>query len=204
MKPLVEKGQQCDPRLRPDDSGEAAFRELFDLYHSRLLHTAYRLCGNMQAAEDITQEVFIKVHREISNFQAASSMFTWLYRITVNLCLDKMRRQNRRAKFHVHGLFDWGKSEHDDAISHESSLALDQEIWQGELQQMLHKALGRIKPKLRTAIVLKDLEGLSYEEVAQIAGCSQGTVSSRLNRGRQQLRKVLAQMGLDKTYFYET
>ena len=86
----------------------------------------------------------------------------------------------------------------------ETNPALDDNIWQEELQKMLQLALSRIKPQSRSVLVLKDLEGMSYREIAQILSCSEGTVSSRLNRGRQQLRKVLAQMGLDKTYFYET
>lgn len=182
---------------------EDAFSELFEQYHKRVLHVAYRLCGNIQEAEDITQEVFLKVFKGISNFHAAATFFTWLYRITVNLCLDKKRKRQRREKYDANAGLDSGSNNFDQAVSNESTHALDQEIWQDELQEMLQRALNKIKPKLRTVIVLKDIEGLSYREVAQIVDCSEGTISSRLNRGRKQLKNILSQLGIDEAYFQE-
>lgn len=173
------------------NGSDDAFRKLFEQYHKRVLHIAYRLSGNIQEAEDITQEVFIKVFKEINKFQAAASFYTWLYRITVNLCLDKKRKRQRREKYHANSGLD--------SVNNN----LDQQIWQDEIQQILQIALTQIKPKLRTVIVLKDIEGLSYGEVAQIVGCSEGTISSRLNRGRKRLKTILFQMGLDKTYLQE-
>lgn len=181
---------------------EDAFRKLFEHNHKRILHLAFQLSGNSQEAEDITQEVFLKVYQEIANFQATSSLFTWLYRITINLCLDKRRKRQRRDKYHAEAL-DSGSTNFDKTIFDPSNRVLEQNIWQDELQEMLQAALNKIKPKLRTVVVLKDIEGLSYEDVAQIVGCAEGTVSSRLNRGRKQLKRILSQMGIDKSYFQE-
>ncbi len=182
---------------------EDAFRKLFDHYHKRVFQIAFRLCPSIEEAEDAVQEVFIRVYREIHNFNAAAGFFTWLYRITVNLCLDKSRKRQRREKYHANTDSQTGFRNLDDVSSISGETSLYRELWRDELQQMLHQALIRLKPKLRTAIVLKDLEGISYREVAQILGCSEGTVSSRLSRGRKQLKKHLTEMGLDETYFQE-
>jgi len=182
---------------------ENAFRKLFEQYHKRVLHIAYRLCGNIQEAEDITQEVFLKVFKGISNFHADADFFTWLYRITVNLCLDKRRKCQRREKYDANADLDSGSHNLDESSLSEGAQTLDQKIWQSELQEMLQMALNKIKPKLRTVIVLKDIDGLSYREVAQIVDCSEGTISSRLNRGRKQLKNILSQLGIDEAYFLE-
>ncbi len=182
---------------------EDAFRELFKQYHKRVLRIAYRMCGNIQEAEDITQEVFLRIFKEIANFRENASLFTWLYRITINLCLDKRRKQQRREKYKLNTALNSEYTLSEKANSDEGMQMLDQQIWQDEIQGMLQKALSRIKPKFRTVLVLKDIEGLSYEEAAQAVGCSQGTISSRLNRGRKQLKKLLSKMGVDEKYFQE-
>ncbi|MFQ5822683.1 MAG: RNA polymerase sigma factor [bacterium] len=181
-----------------------AFKKLFEQYHKRVLHLAFRLCSNIQDAQDITQDVFLKVYKEISNFQAGSNFFTWLYRITVNLYLDKSRKRKRREKYQAKAYFDSSKDVLSKTVLEQRSNALNQQILQEELQHLLQLALNQIKPKLRTVIVLRDIEGLSYGEVAQIVGCSEGTISSRLNRGRKKLKHILSQMGIDETYFEES
>ncbi|MFQ5641608.1 MAG: RNA polymerase sigma factor [bacterium] len=200
MKANVERRNQNDILAACRRGSDNAFRELFEHYHRRVLHVAYRMCGNIQEAEDITQEVFLKVFKEINNFRATAGFFTWIYRITINLCLEKKRKHQRRQKYLVNAYLDSENT----TIKGANSNTLDQKIWQDEMQLMLQKALTQIKPKLRTVMVLKDIEGLSYGEVAQIMGFSEGTVSSRLNRGRKQLKSLLSQMGLDKTYFQES
>lgn len=199
----MDKPSQDELLVACQKGNRDAFRKLFEQYHKRVLHIAFRLCGNIQEAEDITQEVFLKVFKEITNFHAASSFFTWLYRITVNLGLDKSRKHQRREKYHANDGLDSANNNFDEAISIEDTHTLSQQIWQNEIQQLLQKALTQIKPKFRTVIVLKDIEGLPYREVALIVGCSEGTISSRLNRGRKQLKNLLSQMGVDKEYFQE-
>lgn len=167
---------------------EDAFRQLFDRYHKGVLHLALAFSGNIQDAEDITQEVFVKVFRKIASFRRASSFYTWVYRITVNVCLDENRKRQRRQKHHAKVL-----DEHDLHEQGDSSY-----------QEILRLALRRMKPKLRTVIILNHLQGLSHKEVAEIVGCAEGTVSSRLNRARTQLKKILSQMGVDRTYFQDS
>ncbi len=180
---------------------ESAFRQLFEQYHRQVLHLAFRFSGNIQEAEDIAQEVFLKVFKEIANFQGTSSFYTWLYRITVNVCLDKNRQRQRREKYHAKVNLEIHGHGVGEVALDQGSNALEKQVWHTELQQMLQAALNQIKPKLRVVIVLKHIQGLSLKEVAQILGCAEGTVSSRLNRGRMQLRRTLSRMGIDETYF---
>ena len=107
------------------------------------------------------------------------------------------RKTKRRAKYRVLQQFLPNAPLPDSLVTK----ALDTEIWQTEVQTILQAALMKIKPKWRTVLVLKDIEGLSYNEIARIANCNAGTVCSRLNRGRKALRAVLAESGIDKNYF---
>jgi len=158
---------------------------------------AIRLCGRVPEAEDVAQEVFVKVHQQLDTFRMNASFSTWLYRITVNLCLDHQRKWTRRRQHHATAQEVDTQHPHD---TYGHNRTPEREIWRSELQRHLHTALNAIRPKLRAVVVLKDIEGLSYDEIAQIVGCSPGTVSSRLNRGRKRLKDVLAGMGVDETY----
>ena len=173
---------------------EDAYRQLFEQYHQRVFQVAFRFCGNIQEAEDITQDVFLKVLKDISRFRGDAGFFTWLYRITVNVSLDKNRSRKRREKqlAEENKIMDLAEKE---TIGHGDNPS-SQKIWQDELQENLQKALNQMKPKLKTVIVLKHLQGLSYEELGKIMGCSEGTISSRLNRARRQLKDILSRMGI--------
>ena len=177
-----------------------AFRKLFDEFHQKVLHLAVRLCGDVQEAEDVTQEVFLRVYHEIGHFQMKSEFGTWLYRVTINLCTDRNRKIKRRAKYKAPQTVTLSEGFIDGNNTTDSKTP-DKEVWHNELQEILQAALMRIKPKWRTILVLKDLEGLPYTEIAQITGCNEGTVCSRLNRGRKALRAILAELGIDKNYF---
>lgn len=202
MKTDVGTTNERDLLSACKSSDENAFRKLFDKFHKQVLHLAVRLCGNVQEAEDITQEVFLKVYNELQQFEMRSEFSTWLYRITVNLCLDRNRKIQRRAKYMVSQILKPNENSVD-ADDSTNSKGLDTEIWRREAQEILQAALMKIKPKWRTVLVLKDLERLPYNEIAQIAGCSEGTVCSRLNRGRKALRAILAELGIDKNYFHD-
>lgn len=110
----------------------------------------------------------MKVYRDITGFKAASSFFTWLYRVTVNLCLDKTRKRQRRKKYQAVAVPDTGEKRTGQEGLERADESLDQKMWQRELQRALQVALNRMKPQLRSVIVLKDMEGLSYAEVAQV------------------------------------
>lgn len=157
------------------------WEELVATYSTPVYRLAYRLSGNQQDAEDITQEVFIKAYRSINQFQPGT-LSGWLNRITTNLFLDGARK---RSKVHVDNL-----SEQNQVVA--PAATPDEIVHDADLDHDVAAALGRLSPQIRAAIVLCDIEGLSYEEVAAVLDIKVGTVRSRIHRGRSQLREDLA------------
>ena len=158
----------------------AAFKEIVLKYQDRI----YTLCRYMvrnDDALDAAQDVFIKAYNRLKDFRPEASLYTWLYRIAVNTCLDY--RKKHRA-----GLF-----EDDFAIDRlPSAQPSPEQIFESkETGRLLEAALRRLPAKLRAAIVLKEIEGLSYEEISNILGTSLGTTKSRLSRAREELRRLL-------------
>lgn len=160
-----------------------AFGALVQKYQDRIYNLCRYLLDNPQDAEDAAQDTFVKAFQGLKGFTPTSSFYTWLYRIAVNTCLDHKRKFSLRSV-----LFSLGNnSTPDDFPSRsptpEAALAVKQSV------QALHTALHRLSSKLRTVIVLKELEDLSYEEIAEILDVSVGTVKSRISRAREELRK---------------
>jgi RNA polymerase sigma-70 factor (ECF subfamily) len=152
----------------------AAFRRLFEAYRRRVYSTARHILGSDAAAKDATQQVFLTVWRHLGRFQSEGEFSPWLYRVVVNTCLSERRRSVRFS----------------DQEPEEGVARADQE--QTVLAHEVEVALGRISQKLRVPLVLRHVEGLSYDEIAEVLGCSPGTVASRLSRGQQALAKALA------------
>ena len=176
-------------RCRAND--EAAFREIVSRYKVKVHHYIYRMTGSSEDAEDLTQEVFVRLYTSLGTFRGQSSLNTWLFRIAGNLCIDRFRRSKGRAP--AYSLDEPASG--DDSVTREVA----DQTWEphrmlenSEMADQIQLALGRLPEKLRTALVLHDLEGLSYEEIAQIAGCPLGTVKSRLFNARMQMRGLLA------------
>ncbi|BBY02057.1 ECF RNA polymerase sigma factor SigE [Mycobacterium seoulense] len=165
-----------------DKSTMPSWDELVRQHADRVYRLAYRLSGNQQDAEDLTQETFIRVFRSVQNYQPGT-FEGWLHRITTNLFLDMVRR---RARIRMEALpEDYERVPADEPnpeeIYHDSRLGPD-----------LQAALDSLPPEFRAAVVLCDIEGLSYEEIGATLGVKLGTVRSRIHRGRQALRDYLA------------
>jgi RNA polymerase sigma-70 factor (ECF subfamily) len=158
-----------------------AFHTLFESYKDRVYSIAFHFSGEDSLAKDITQQVFLKLFTSISQFRYDSEFTTWLYRIVANACVDEQRKNRRFVPFtqgvEVKNLMVRG--------SQEESFAKRQ------VSDSLQTAISGLSPKLRLPILLKYVEGLSYEEIAETLGCSIGTVSSRLNRGHKALARKL-------------
>ena len=152
----------------------AAFRTLFEAYRRRVYSTARHILGSDAAAKDATQQVFLTVWRHLGRFQSEGDFSPWLYRVVVNTCLSERRRLVRFC----------------DHEPEEGVAGAGQE--HAVLARQVEAALGRLSQKLRIPLVLRHIEGLSYEEIAEVLGCSLGTVASRLSRGQEALAKVLA------------
>ena len=168
-----------------------AFAELVERYQERLLRYLLTRATNRADAEDAVQEVFMKIYRKVSSFDGRSKIGTWLYRIAVNVCIDHVRR-NKIQRFKTVSV------EEESLVNlHERGNEVEKSITLGEVNKITRNAITRLSPKLRTVVVLRDLQGLAHAEIADILGCSKGTVSSRLNRGRLKLRSLLKFQGLE-------
>ena len=178
--------------IKKCQSGDAhAFEQLFYRYQEKVYNVAYRMMGNQQDAEDMTQEVFFRVYQKLSSFKFSSAFSTWLYRITANLCLDEI---NRRKKQPAEESFS-----QDDLDSFCSDLNPEDKVIANEEQALLWEAINSLKPEYRIIIILRDLEGLSYKELKQALKCSMGRVKSRLHDARRKLKSILKdKMGRDK------
>ena len=161
----------------------AAFRALFERHRDRVYNLAFYSLGEALWAEDLVQIVFLKVYRGLASFRQEATFATWLYRITLNECQNQLRR--RTAKY----------------VPFEAILGSDEELDSGELpdaehlgrerRRIIQNAVMDLSPKLRTVVVLKYVEGLSYDEIARVLNCAPGTVASRLNRALADLETRL-------------
>jgi RNA polymerase sigma-70 factor (ECF subfamily) len=161
-----------------------AFRLLFDTYKDRVYSIAVYSLGDHFTAHDVTQQVFVKLMARIGQFRGDSEFSTWLYRLVVNSCMDERRKQKRFTS--LEDVAPKQVTEH--RQSQESKYA------RREVSDSVRKAISNLSPKLRLPILLKYIEGLSYEEIAVVLNCSKGTVASRLNRGHKALAKRLGHL----------
>ncbi len=176
---------QDDRPRRARDGDLSAFNELVVDYQSLVYNLCYRMLGQAQAAEDTAQEAFVSAWRNIASFRG-ESFRPWLLRIAANLCRDELRRRVRRPSSSLDSALEAGVPEppDDDPLPEEEALA-------AELRSNLETALLELPLEQRTAIVLCDVEGLDYAEIATAMKTSLGTVKSRISRARLRMRDVM-------------
>ena len=168
-----------------------AFQSLFEAYKDKVFSIAvYSSGGDRALAEDVTQQIFLKLFTAIRQFRGDSEFTTWLYRLVVNACLDERRRLRRLLPL------DFSQTTRTSVAMNNVSEKKPQERQYARLEvaEAVRVAIEQLKPKFRLPILLKYIEGLSYEEIAEVMGCSKGTVASRLNRGHSQLAKRLSHL----------
>ncbi len=168
----------------------AAFDALILKYRARVFGVVYHLTSNREDAADLTQDAFIKAFQSINRFQAQSSFFTWLYRIAVNSTLTHLRKAKLRTFFSFEKITDEDKTAQLVNQLTDKNGA-DRELFIRELQEKLNEAMQKLSIKHRTVVTLFEIEGLSHEEIAEITGCSVGTVRSRLHYAKQLLQAEL-------------
>jgi RNA polymerase sigma-70 factor (ECF subfamily) len=161
-----------------------AFRLLFEAHKDRVYSIALRYCDDESAAMDIAQETFLKLLSSIQDFRGNASFESWLYRIVVNRCLDHQRRGRRLMPF-LEGLLD--------IVSAPAESVL-QELLRVEMTKDVQRIVGTLPPEQRIVVVLRYTEGLAYDQIAEILGCSAGTVASRLNRAHKVLERRLSHL----------
>lgn len=177
---LVEKVQRGDKR---------AFDLLVTKYQRRIMNVLSRYLYNSEDVQDITQEAFIKAYRALPTFRGESAFYTWLYRIAINTAKNHLVAQKRRP---TQGLVDNQEAEqYDSADLLREHATPEQLLHKDQVQEVIHKAFEDLPEDLRTAISLRELEGLSYEEIADAMDCPIGTVRSRIFRAREAIDKKL-------------
>ena len=179
--------------LRAQANDRAAFNEIVLRYKSKVYNYIFRMVHSATDAEDLTQETFVRAYLSIRTFQSRASLNTWLFRIATNLCID-FARKNKRLQGMTMSLSQDGSVEDDESDREIPDTAYDPQrlLMNKELGSQLNAALMELPIKLRTVVLMYDIEGLPYEEIAGIVGCPLGTVKSRLFNARCALRDKLA------------
>lgn len=163
---------------------EQQFTEIVEQYSDLAYSVAFRMLRNAEGAEDAVQEAYISAFKALPNFKCQSKLSTWLYRIVVNACLMKIRKEKSRAKYISENLFN-------DALVYDWKNDPEEAAVNSELRSTLESGLEILSPDLRAAVVLRDIQGLSTEEAAEALNVSIASLKSRLHRARVQLRKHL-------------
>ena len=176
--------------VRVADEDERAFAELVRRYQGRLTNLVSRLLNDRECADDLAQEVFVRVFVHRRNYRHGSKLSTWLFTIAANLAKNEIRRRVRRR--------NWFSLDALQEVLKDSALVLadrgegrEQALERQQLQEAVGRAIATVPEKYRLALVLRDIEGLAYEEIAQVLGVPGGTVRSRINRARGMLKRKL-------------
>lgn len=179
----AEEQKLIDAAIAGDSS---AFERLIEPLEGRIYAVALRMCGNREDAQDCMQESMIRIYRALSSFKGQSSFSTWVYRITMNTCLDELRRRKARRSTSLDTLLDSGWSPTDETDTPERHAI------QSEQRRTLERAIAELPEDMRAAVVLRDIQGLAYDEIASALNVNVGTVKSRISRGRERLREKLS------------
>jgi RNA polymerase sigma-70 factor (ECF subfamily) len=172
--------------------GEAqAFRELVERHQRRALALAIALVRDEQDAREVVQEAFLRVHRSLGSFHGSSSFFTWLYRIVTNLSIDLMRKPARRET-ELDAYLDQGEELDAPFLARIEGADPFDAMRRQEIAERIQRGLDELPPYHRGVIVMREVHGMSYEEMAEAMGVSKGTIMSRLFHARQKLQRVLA------------
>lgn len=172
----------------------SAFEQIVQLYEKKVFNIALRMSRNHDDALDISQDVFIRVYRSLPGFKEESSFSTWLFRITTNICIDHLRKKERSQK--TVSLYQQDEDgEEFELPMVDPAASPEQEYERRELIETFRRCVDELPPDQREIIVLRDINGMSYEEISQVLDCNLGTVKSRINRARNRLQNSLLAAG---------
>jgi RNA polymerase sigma-70 factor (ECF subfamily) len=179
--------------IKKSQSGDVeSFELLISSYDKRAYNIAYRIMGNEEDAKDMAQEALFRVFKSLKDFKGQAAFSTWLYRIVTNVCLDELRRRKNEKYVSIDSTI------HTDSGELHMELCSDKETPENiyervEQRELIKNAIKEMSEDYRSVIILRDIQGFSYEEISVILDCSLGTVKSRINRARTMLRDKLKQ-----------
>jgi RNA polymerase sigma-70 factor, ECF subfamily len=191
----LDDSQAVNALVRRCVSGDAAaWQEIVQQYHRRIYNICYRFAGSGDDAADLTQEVFIKMYRTLGTFDTTRASFmTWVTTVTRNLLVDHFRK----GKYdRITDSLDATPGNHEDGLTiaeqlEDQGASPEARMRSQETQKLVHQALARLSPELREAVILRDLQDLDYKDIAKVLNVPEGTVKSRINRGRTELARLL-------------
>ena len=191
----MDDNQAVNALVRRCVSGDAAaWQDIVQQYHRRIFNICYRFSGSSDDASDLTQEVFIKMYRTLSTFDTTRASFmTWVTTVTRNLLVDHFRK----GKYdRITDSLDATPGNQEDGLTIAEQLedrraSPESRVRSQETQKLVHEALRRLSPELREAVILRDLQDLDYKDIAKVLNVPEGTVKSRINRGRTELARLL-------------
>ena len=191
----MEDAQVVNLLVRRCVAGDAAaWEEIVRRYHRRIYNICYRFAGSADDAQDLTQDVFIKMYKTLNSYEVDRGAFmTWVTTITRNLLVDHFRKTKADR---LTDSLDTAPSEHEDAMPlgdqiADKGLPPDARVQTREAAEAVHEALQKLSPELREAVILRDLQDMDYREIATVLKVPEGTVKSRINRGRAELARLL-------------
>jgi len=184
-------GEEKSLLIKAKSGDIEAFEQLVEVYEKKVFNIALRMIGNYDDANDIAQEVFIRVYKSLGGFKEQSAFSTWIYRITTNVCLDELRKRKNKKVVYI----DEDVKSDDGEIKRQFEATEPTPEIVAEknyVRQVVNDAIQKLSEEHRTVIILRDIQGFSYEEIAKITKCPEGTVKSRINRARQALKDILS------------
>jgi RNA polymerase sigma factor (sigma-70 family) len=191
----LDDNQAVNALVRRCVSGDAAaWQEIVQQYHRRIYNICYRFSGSADDASDLAQEVFIKMYRTLGSFDTSRASFmTWVTTVTRNLLVDHFRK----GKYdRITDSLDAAPAAQEDGLTlaeqlEDKGASPEARVRSQETQRLVHEALKRLSPELREAVILRDLQDLDYKDIAKVLNVPEGTVKSRINRGRTELARLL-------------
>lgn len=180
---LIERAKQGDVE---------AFEILINEHQKRIYNIAFKMLGNQEDALDLSQEVLIKIFKNIHKFHGSSKFSTWVYRVATNTCLDEIKK---RRKHTTYSIDERMQTEDGDLATDipDTSPTPEATAIQKDIQKILYDGINQLGDEHKKVIILRDLNGFSYEYIAKILKCSEGTVKSRISRARKRLKKILSE-----------
>lgn len=178
---IAFESQEDDTVRLAQNGNMKAFEHIVTLYEGYIYNLAYNIFNNSLDAQDVTQEIFLRIYRNLKSFKHNSKFKTWVYRITINACIDEYKKKKSR-------IFEITDNEDDEEFVDFSNKSPEQLVLEREIREELKKLLKKLPIKYRVPVMLRDLQGLSYDEISETLKLKVGTVKTRINRGRMKLR----------------